>query len=66
MEKDRVQGNIDRLEKQIKLAQDRLDARYETMAKTFAALDKFMSNMQAQGDALTQQINSYNNLFSNK
>ncbi len=66
MEKDRVQSTIDRLDKQIKQAQERLDARYETMAKTFAALDKFMSNMQAQGEALTQQINSYNNLFSKK
>jgi len=65
-EKTRVQTNIDRLDDQIETAQKRLDAKYETMAKVFAELDKFMSNMQAQGNALQLQIDSFANLLSNK
>ena len=65
-EKSRVQSSIDRLDDQIDAAQKRLDAKYETMAKTFAELDKFMSNMEAQGNALQLQIDSLNNLFYKK
>ena len=65
-EKSRVQTTIDRLDDQIETAQERLDAKYETMAKVFAELDKFMSNMQAQGNALQLQIDSLANLLSNK
>lgn len=64
-EKARVQSSMDRLDDQIKSAQERLDAKYETMAKTFGELDKFMNSMEAQGTALQQQIDSLNNLFSN-
>ena len=35
------------------------------MAKVFAELDKFMSNMQSQGNALQLQIDSLANLSSN-
>jgi len=65
-EKSRVQTTIDRLDDQIETAQERLDARYETMAKTFAELDKFMSSMESQGNALQQQMDSLNNMLYNK
>ncbi len=64
-EKSRVQSAIDRLGDQIDTAQERLDSRYETMAKVFAQLDEFMSNMESQGNALSLQIESLSNLFSN-
>ncbi len=64
-EKSRVQTTIDRLGNQIEAAQKRLDSKYETMAKVFAELDKFMSNMQSQGNALQLQIDSLANLSSN-
>ena len=64
-EKSRVQTSIDRLDDQIELATTRLDAKYETMAKVFSELDKFMSSMESQGNALSLQIESLSNLFSN-
>ncbi len=64
-EKSRVQTSMDRLDDQIETAQERLDARYETMAKVFTELDKFMSSMESQGNALSLQIESLSNLFSN-
>jgi len=65
-EKSRVQSSMDRLDDQIETAQERLDSKYETMAKTFAELDKFMSGMEAQGNALSLQIESLSNLLYNK
>jgi hypothetical protein len=35
------------------------------MAKTFAELDKFMSGMESQGNALSLQIESLSNLLYN-
>jgi flagellar hook-associated protein 2 len=64
-EKSRVQTSMDRLDDQIETAQERLDAKYETMAKTFAELDKFMSGMESQGNALSLQIESLSNLLYN-
>ncbi|MCK4378048.1 MAG: flagellar filament capping protein FliD [Deltaproteobacteria bacterium] len=65
-EKARVQTSMNRLDDQIDTAQERLDARYETMAKVFAELDKFMSSMESQGNALSLQIESLSNLLYNK
>jgi len=65
-EKSRVQTSMDRLDDQIETAQKRLDSKYETMAKTFAELDKFMSSMESQGNALSLQIESLSNLLYNK
>ncbi|MBN2333119.1 MAG: flagellar filament capping protein FliD [Deltaproteobacteria bacterium] len=64
-EKARVQSAIDRLDDQMAAANARLTSRYETMARTFAELDKFMSSMEAQGNALNLQIESLSNLLYN-
>ena len=64
-EKQATQEQIDRLDTNITSTKARLDKRYDTLARQFAALDKYAARMQQQGDFLTNTINSLNNTKQN-
>ncbi len=63
-EKQATQANVDRLDTRINTAKARLDQRYDSLARQFAALDRYASRLQQQGDSLTSFINSLNNTKS--
>jgi len=60
-EKQATQAQIDRLDANIASTKARLDKRYDTLARQFAALDRYASQMQQQGDYLSNFITSINN-----
>lgn len=60
-EKRATQANIDRLDTRINTAKARLDQRYDNLARQFAALDRYASRLQQQGDSLNSFIDSFNN-----
>jgi flagellar hook-associated protein 2 len=64
-EKQATQEQINRLDTNITSTKARLDKRYDTLARQFAALDKYAARMQQQGDFLTNTINSLNNTKQN-
>ncbi|MGE3538604.1 MAG: flagellar filament capping protein FliD [Candidatus Tectimicrobiota bacterium] len=63
-EKQAAQANIDRLDSRITTAKTRLDQRYDTLARQFAALDTYAAKLQQQGDSLTGIIDSLTNTKS--
>jgi flagellar hook-associated protein 2 len=60
-EKQATQAQIDRLDANIAATKARLDKRYDTLARQFAALDRYAAQMQQQGDYLSNFITSINN-----
>lgn len=63
-EKQATQGTISRLETHITSSKARLDRRFDTLARQFAALDRYAAKIQQQGDSLTSFITSLNNTNS--
>ena len=61
-EKDYAQTKIDDLELDIETATDRLDKKYEILAKQFIELDRFMNQMTALSSYLTSQFESIGGL----
>ncbi len=51
-EEDAAQGAADRLDESIAEASERLDKRYETLARQFVMLDQLMSSLRNEGDFL--------------
>lgn len=60
-EKQATQAQIDRLDTRITSSKARLDRRYDTLARQFAALDKYAARLQQQGDFLSTFIKSLDN-----
>jgi flagellar hook-associated protein 2 len=60
-EKQATQGQINRLDTNIASTKARLDKHYDTLARQFAALDKYAAKLQQQGDYLNNIITSLNN-----
>jgi flagellar hook-associated protein 2 len=60
LEKNSAQTMYDKLAAQISNDQERLDKRYDIMAKQFLELDKYMSQMNSMSSYLSQQIESMN------
>ncbi len=60
-DKQATQAQIDRLDANIASTKARLDKRYDTLARQFAALDRYAAQMQQQGDYLSNFITSLNN-----
>lgn len=60
-EKQATQTQIDRLDTRIATTKARLDRRYDTMARQFAALDQYAAKLQQQGDFLNNFITSLDN-----
>ena len=60
-EKRATQAQIDRLDINIAATKERLDKRYDNLARQFAALDKYAAKLQQQGDYLSNIIDSLNN-----
>jgi flagellar hook-associated protein 2 len=60
-EKQATQGQINRLDTNIAATKVRLDKHYDTLARQFAALDKYAAKLQQQGDYLNNIITSLNN-----
>jgi len=58
-EKDAAQDQINRIEEDIETATERLDKRYEDMARQFAILDVFMSRMQTQSTFIDEMFSAY-------
>ena len=65
-EKTSAQTRIDDLQLRIETETERLDKRYEILAKQFVALDQYMSQMKSMGSYLTGQFDSLSNLLSKK
>jgi len=65
VEKNSAQSMYDKLGAQILNDQDRLDKRYDIMAKQFLQLDKYMSQMNSMSSYLSQQIDSMNSANDN-
>jgi flagellar hook-associated protein 2 len=57
-EKQATQTQIDRLDANITTTKARLDRRYDTLARQFAALDMYAAKLQSQGDFLSGFITS--------
>ncbi|MDY0133120.1 MAG: flagellar filament capping protein FliD [Desulforegulaceae bacterium] len=60
VEKNSAQSMYDKLVAQVASDQERLDKRYDIMAKQFLELDKYMSRMSSMSSYLSQQIDSMN------
>ncbi len=56
-EKSTAEYEIDKLEKDIEDATERLDRRYEVMTKQFVQLDIYVNQMRAQADYLSAMFN---------
>jgi flagellar hook-associated protein 2 len=63
-EKTAAQTRIDDLQLRIESETERLDRRYDILAKQFVSLDQYMSQMKSMGSYLTGQFNSLNDLLS--
>jgi flagellar hook-associated protein 2 len=61
-EKQATQAQVDRLDSNIASTKARLDRRYDTLARQFAALDTYAAKLQQQGDYLNNIITSLNNI----
>ncbi len=59
-EQSAAKTRITRLDKDIETSTERLNKKYETMAKTFAKLDSYISTINSQSKALTSMIDSFN------
>ena len=60
-EKQATQAQIDRLDTNIASTKARLDKRYDTLARQFAALDIYAARTQQQSDYLSSFITSLTN-----
>jgi flagellar hook-associated protein 2 len=60
-EKQATQAQLDRLGTNIASTKTRLDRRYDTLARQFAALDTYAAKLQQQGDYLSNMITALNN-----
>jgi len=60
-EKQATQEQINRLDTNITASKARLDRHFDTLARQFAALDKYAAKLQQQGDYLGTIITSFNN-----
>lgn len=60
-EKTTAEDRIDSLKTQIEAETERLDKKYEIMAKQFAELDRYVKQMTSISDYLTKQFNSSSN-----
>jgi len=60
-EKQATQEQINRLDTNIAASKARLDRHFDTLARQFAALDKYAAKLQQQGDYLGNIITSFNN-----
>jgi len=58
VQKNATQDRINRIDNQIQTAEERLNKRYDILARRFADLDKFMSSMQNLSSYLTTEFNS--------
>ncbi len=65
-EKNTVQKKIDNLTDSIETATQRLDRKYDQMAKQFIQLDAFIGRMNSQANYLAGMIESFNTTSSNK
>ena len=65
-EKTAAQSRIDDLELTIETQTERLDKRYDILAKQFIALDQYMSQMKSMGSYLTSQFDSLGSMLSKK
>jgi flagellar hook-associated protein 2 len=63
-EKTAAQTRIDDLQLKIEAETERLDKKYEILAKQFVELDRYMSQMKSMGSYLTGQFSSLSNLLS--
>jgi flagellar hook-associated protein 2 len=63
-EKTAAQTRIDDLQLKIEAETERLDKKYEILAKQFVELDQYMSQMKSMGSYLTGQFSSLSNLLS--
>jgi flagellar hook-associated protein 2 len=61
-EKQATQAQLDRLGTNIASTKVRLDRRYDTLARQFAALDTYAAKLQQQGDYLSNMITALNNI----
>ncbi|MBM3223169.1 MAG: hypothetical protein FJZ47_05105 [Candidatus Tectomicrobia bacterium] len=59
--KEATQAQIDRLDETISASTARLNRRYDTLAKQFAALDAYAARQQQQSNYLGNIISSFNN-----
>ncbi|MCF8038383.1 MAG: flagellar filament capping protein FliD [Desulfohalobiaceae bacterium] len=59
-----IQNNISRIETDIERMQDRLAKREETLRAQFMAMEQMMSQLNAQQDFLTQQMDSISKIGS--
>ncbi len=57
-QKTSTEDRIKRIDNEIASSEQRLDKKYDILARQFADLDKFMSNMQNLSSYLTSQFNS--------
>ena len=60
-EKQATQAQLNRLGSNIASTKARLDRRYDTLARQFAALDTYAAKLQQQGDYLSNMITALNN-----
>jgi len=58
LERNSAKDTLDRLAKQITNDQQRLDKKYDIMAKQFAQLDSYMNEMNSMSSYLTQHFNA--------
>jgi len=58
VQKNATQDRINRIDNQIQTAEERLNKKYDILARRFADLDKFMSSMQNLSSYLTTEFNS--------
>ncbi len=59
-EKSAAEGKIDRLTASIETDTERLDKRYELLARQFVELDSFIGTMNSQSNYLTSMFDSFN------
>lgn len=60
IETDKAQARIDRLTTDIENATERLDRRYDVLAKQFVELDKYIGKMNSQAEYLSSMFDSFN------
>ena len=57
---DGLEEKIDRLDKDIESATERLDKRYETMAAEFVRLDTYIRQLNSESDYMQAMFDSFN------
>jgi flagellar hook-associated protein 2 len=62
---DQAKATITRIDEDIETETERLTRKYDTMAREFARLDSYISQLNAEGNALSSMINAFSDA-SNK